>query len=708
MPNTNKAATVRLSKILILTLAVWVAVEASSHAQGIFAYRLIRSALELCIYMVLPSLGLALLLNIYLRQKQNLLEFLNTSTIIGLLGLPTLLYVEYTSFGPLPAWIPVIHTLFIGGGVWAYGRFMHITPSDYVPAINLPKHIPWPAIISILVYGSIIGILFSRYYPLPDPDPYDWIVKYQEFANRQVHISVSGRPLFYFLIYELRTFIHIDLYAVFKYVLPTFTLLVLVPGLLVASTLKSKLAQLLVLLAPLASASTILYLQTSIPQTISLVTLLFIVYHLAYSSYTKQTFWYWLAGISSAGIFFYHESGSIIFLAWLMATLWHYHPPINKFIQKNHLLTFLIGFLILSNAELISPFVKFVIFWLTRIWQFTHLAGNWWFPAHYINVDGNSVGWAGPGGVAKYYIYYVGPFACVVIASLGKKIWQEIPFKAHLQKLLATPAAMTCLIGFVIVFSIAEILPRLLDISFLPERAWLYVHFFLLYVLIVILQYDNESTTSLKPRPWMLLAMLGIALNIAGAIYVNETKKYITPDYKQNSVSWIMANLRPDSIFIAATDTYLLKFHSHANLVYAPAAFFCFHDGQDVNNLIGLLQKNGYAADPLTDESTIYTQAINTYFLHHAKIDVDALIAAINDAKATVQDKRVNPKPVTEKYTIFIYYAKPHQLDPYANRPYTRERNATGTCQEPNFDEYPSLFKKVYDDRGLVKIWHLR
>ncbi|MBI3251427.1 MAG: hypothetical protein HYZ62_00780 [Candidatus Andersenbacteria bacterium] len=681
----------------------WLLLQATQGFSGLWLYRYARSATELLLFGAFPSLCLAIIISHLVNSKLSWLEFLNISGACGLIGLPMILAIEYISFGNLPANIGLFNALGIGGSaaaiLWRKGTSL----SGSLPAPAYSHSTTLKTIVACGCLYLIVAIsLFAMYYQLPDPDGYDWIVRYNNFFLHHENLAVTQRPFFYFFIYMLQTVAHIDQYAASKYVIPLFTGSLVLPAALLLKREMRWTSQALILLAPLSSASSILYLHTPIPQTISLILLLYAIYYLAYAYVTGKFFWYAAAGLVSFLAFFYHEASIFVCLPWLVATICYYRKQIYTFIKRNKTIAILISLLILSNVAVISPLPRFFFFWVGQFWQFMNVHGNWYFPARYTNVDGNTVGWTGLQGIIKYYGYYVGPlvFACTLLV-LGRLTLKPKP-AAVFKQAIANPTTMVALFGLCATLAVAEVFPRVFNISILPERAWLYAQIF--YVFFIALYVQTQTAAQKKITPLLLLCIL---VNICGAMYVNYQKKYITPDYKQASLVWIKETLPENSIFVSTSDIYLLKFHAQKNLVYVPSPLLCFETKDDIKKLAGFLGNAGYTGDQPLDETLLFKNALSEYFNNHAKASLPEIISALQETAEEIKNRIQSPRDAAERYDMYVYYAKPHILDPYAGRPYIKKRTALGACKYPNLDDFPQSFTRVYNDKDQVKIWKI-
>jgi len=387
---------------------------------------------------------------------------------------------------------------------------------------------------------------------------------------------------------------------------------------------------------------------------------------------------------------------------WLMATAWHYRRKIAAFVKTNKAITALSCLLVLSNTAAFSPLPRFILFWIRQFLQFMDFHGNWLFPARYTNIDGNVVGWSGLTGIIKYYGYYVGPFV-LTCTLVGLHWFTSKPNRlALLKKVGACAPTLTVLIGLGATLGVAEILPRIYNISILPERSWLYAQVFYVFFIAI---YAHIYIPLQKKVPLILL--LCIVVNSGGALFINNRKKYITPDYKQNSILWLKEKLPENSIFISASDVYLLRFHAQKNLVYVPAALLCLKTREDIEKLFGFLDLAGYAGDQPLDETVLFKNALAAYFINHAKATLPGIIATLEETAREASNRYQNPRQVSQRYDLYVYYAKPHSLDPYAGRPYVKERTAFASCEYPSLDNFPTIFTRVYNDEDRVKIWKI-
>ncbi len=681
-----------------------------SYAQENTTLQLFRSFLILVLTLPLAGLNLTAIIEKLSRRSFDWLEKLNIAAISALIVIPFLLAFEYSKFHILFPTLPIINALVIFLlAVW-------INPMAFEQTFDtgfLKDHLSRSTSFAFLLYAVILLIITLSYYPLPDLDPYYWLSKYRaDFAQTKLTDLGAYRPLFAALAYIFNQTAQVDLYAFFKYALPFFTLLVLLPAALIARLFRTYTEQLAILLLPLASASFILYLQIPIPQAVLNLSLIFFVFFLLCSWLTRKTEFYFLAGGIAFGAYFYHEVSALILLPWLIVTLYQYHQTLLQKIKENQFSAILILFILLSYATLIiTPISRFLFAWFGKgIELIGTLHTNFAFPAAYINIDGNAVGWGDWVGVVQYYAFYVGPAVLFTSLLLAWHL-KSSHFSLHALKarLRANKEWLVLGISFLLFFLIAEILPRFLDIALLPERAWGFAGLF--FLALIPLFFRSHPSQTRWIAPFMIAALI---INAAGAIYINALKKYLITPEQLVSAQWISDTLPSNRVIFTVGNDSLLRIHAQSKIVsikdpgfYTDIRIFDAHLKTFTDTHQNLQQRYAESLKKISDRlKNLRKENIET-------ADTQSLIAGlqqISQTSATLQETLAGLDKRSEKVAnppIYIYYAKVSDRNPYTNRPYM-DGQTTKQGGKFVFDDYPERFQRVYalpDDSIIV--WKL-
>jgi hypothetical protein len=656
---------------------------------------ILLSALFLFTLFPLTGLNLVIIIEKLTRSKFDWLEKINIAALLALVFLPFLLTLEYSKFHIFFPSLPFINSLVI---------FLIAISTNPLALERISvkayfkETITRSLLLATLFYTVIILIITLSYYALPDLDPYYWLTTYNDsFTQNKIVYITQYRPLFASLTYIFNQTAQVDIYAYFKYIVPFLTLLVLFPASLVARIFHGTLQQLAILLLPIVSASFLLYYQIPIPQAILNITLTYFVFFLIYSWLSQRHFFYYLAGFGIFGAYFYHEAAALVLLPWFVVTLWRYRQTIIDAVRRQKLAALLILLLILSYATLLlSPIAAFLLTWTNsglHLIQSSHT--NFSFPATYINIDGNAVGWGDGLGVFKYYAFYVGPTIFItLILSLGLLI----SFRSIRSSEKTTSFQLEFIVlgvCFLLFFIIAEILPRFFNVALLPERAWGFAGLFLLSLVpIFFKQYSKYS------KHLALLLIVTMFINIGGALYINNLKKYLITPAQMTSAEWISGALPVKRVFFSYGHDNLLRVFSQSSVVgsnnpefYADIrafdaaleTFIANHQGLD-QRFIQELTTLTFNLRELRGRDLQSDTKYVTTTLDSISSDVEKLKTSI-EANAKNQEEKLAP--------IYIYYAKTSDKNPYALRPYIKSDN-TEVMSSFIFDQYPKRFKRIY------------
>lgn len=607
-------------------------------------------------------------------------SFFATATTVGITVFSWLLAVAYTPF------------------------FWESTPSE---KINTPVG---PAVtIAVLVMAMFLFQLTTAYYALPDLDPYYWLQQFQNKFASPTNLSLQEhRPLFFSFGYLFIEIAQVDAYAFFKYIIPFLFLSILFPAVLVADKARHLLEALLIFFLPLASASFILYSTSSLPQSIANILIVSAFYTLIYAANTQKGFFFLLGGFLLFTSTFYHEVGLLFFLPWLFILLLSSYRQIIIFIRQEKLSSLLLLILLLISLKTFSPYLAFLSGWIEKVsLTLLHFQPNFTFPATYINIDGNAVGWGDITGVLRYYAFYFGPFASLILLSLlTVSLFRKKPFWYQtLDHPLEKQVFAYYTVTLILFFSIAEFLPRFFNISLLPERALGFVAcivaFFFGYLLL------KRSARTIH----ILILLIAISINIGAALYVNSIKQYLITTNQIASAEWIRGTLPKDKVIFTTAQVNLLRFHAQADTIVSidDPSFYT-----DIRVFEKSLSRIPSATERYQEDYIQVLQNLGDQFalLENTNPDTssDSVSAILDTITQDIQSFR-NQYPDRESrivtdihLPIYIYYSKENSKNPYAHRPYMKQVNQHATTLI--FDQFPDRFERVYNlpDNEIV-IW---
>jgi hypothetical protein len=632
--------------------------------ESFFIFRVIQSLLFLLAIVIIPGINITLLIQYFSKKIFSPLEFFSISSIISLLFPPLAVSFLFSQFGILSKYLPLTVSVFIFIFLFATqyahkkksknSKEKYLLFSESNLKLFLQNFFSFPLIFPLLFLATAILIIATAYYPLTDLDPYYWITSYSKnIANGIITPLEESRPLFSSLIFIFNQGAKIDLYAIFKYILPSLTLLISIPAILLANKFKSPLQKIIILLLPFVNSSAFLYLQLPIPQSILLIAVFYFTFFLLYAWRNSDNFFYYAAGAIILSTCLFHESGFLIFATWLLVALFFNRKILLEKITENKVLVFLsTAIFLLGILPAIKNYFIFATAWIKKVCvAILNFHQNFLFPARYENIDRNEVGWAGASGVAKYYTYYAGAFSLFIILLFATLCFSDKNFRSFVKNnILKNPALFTLFVLFAIFFSISEILPRFFNISLLPERSWNLVGIFSILFLITFFSYFKS-----KKKIICLILIILLAINAAGAIYVNNTKKYLITENQLQSAEWIKKNLPKNRIIFSADNKNLLSFYSNSKFAKVSPDFY-------------------YNASVFQNE------------IH------------------------MNFSSSTDKNKHYVYYSAIDKNNPYAGRPYYDAAKIAKKNQGKIFifDKYPDKFKRIYfDEENNIIIWEI-
>jgi hypothetical protein len=694
------------ARVIRLNLVVFLCLVVSSLGERYLGFRLFEYAYSffvLFISLVLGGFNIALVLQFCIKKTFSWLEFINIASIGGLLVMPAIYFVELSILDKDYSWLPVVNSLVL----LAVVLFFSMQSKNQIVEENRNKNQNDEKIsyflfaVVAIFFLIVIFVIITSYFPLPELDPYYWLNKYRESFLGGKLTPLADRPLFLVLARIFISTAKVDTYAYFKYVLPLLSCLVLLPAWLVASRFKNKLHQMAVLIIPLASPSTILYQLTPMPQLIAIITVSYFLFWLVYSQLTRKKYFYFLAGASVFLASFYHEMVVIIFIIWILVTIIRYRKKIVSIVIADKLVIFLLILVFYPYLFRVKKLLIFVIFWLQNIYfSILHLQFNWLFPAFYVNVDKNQMGWPGILGVSKYYLFYAGPPLLLTVGIFCWFFFSRSSFRRYILRIVIDSSeAIIISLAFAVFIIISEVLPRIANIALLPERSWIFGGIFLSVLVMVIIKYLGDKNNS-----YSTLFVIFMLVSVGAAVHINNLKKYVIPDYELQSVEWIKNNLPNGRIFLSVGNNNLLGFHANSVMYNMPANFYCDTKLMKPENLWGMLEN----INPLLlSQKNVAHQIVNDiegYLTQTDLIDSKKLYEIIDVNIAKSIEKRIELREDIKK-NVFIYYYKDDPRNPYAQRPY---REMTTICSPLIFDINKDAYERIYSDQDRVIIWRVK
>lgn len=515
-----------------------------------------------------------------------------------------------------------------------------------------------PLVWAAIFYIAVAYILSQAFLALPDIDAYHWIKAYRlHYLAGQID-QIPSRLLFFGLVHTLATLFQLPPLAVFKYILPLAYLLLLPPLWLIAKTEPKWYVRAGLLSLPLFSPSLLLALAQPVPQTLLLILTTYVICLLIYAQSTRNPTWHWLAGAFAAVSFLYHGAGILIFLCWVVATILAWRNKILSRLRRQPesvvaLTTILI---LMSYVPALVSYLHFnaaYIHWLVRA-SLRFISFNPTFPAQYLTIDGEPNGWPGVTNLLKYYGFYAGPATLLLLGSAAACL-RSFSLRKITREFLTSAPLLTIFFIFVLFFSIAEIIPRLIGIAFLPERAWLFVSVTSLAALPAL----ASRTTLRNVLPWLLL--LCSAVSIGAAWYINHLKAHIIPDYQVRSATFL-STLPDQRLIISDKSSDFLDTHAQSPFLSLPETFYCQYQSASSGELQAALRQ-----------------------------------------QVQLQSRTLPPDYAARP--LYIYYYRHDPAHPYAARPW--KEIPSSTCENPPFDKHPKVFRKLYQEGNDAIIWQV-
>lgn len=702
-----------MRKLILLNLYAflfWIAALSLSNFDLVF-FRYLKSISNLIVILVLAGLNLTALIQLFNPKQFSKIEILSIASALALIIPPLLVTLEYSFLNYLSPNLPFINSLAIFILlliIWQKRKDANLENFDFldlkIDKTSVLKFIKSPFFWAFIVLSTTTITTFSTFYALPDLDPYYWMSLFgEQFKKGELTALFSSRPLFSSLAYIFNQSSRVDLYAYFKYIIPILYILVLLPAWMVAEKFDSRIKKFLILLLPLTSASTILYSQTAMPQALIIILSFYFFFFIVYSWINENETFYYLAGATIFLAYFYQELAAIILLPWIIISIFYERTAIKKWVLENNLSSVLILTIIIFYSKfLIQPFA-FIYSWIQTISNVFELKLNIFFPSVYSNIDGNAMGWGKSLGVTKYYIYYIGFGLILIFLFFAYLMKKNKSFKNFIKEEMRKKEIQIIISCFIIFFSISEIFPRFFNLALLPERSWIFGGIFsLIFVIFILIFLKN------KYKLICYALILAFSVNAAGAIYINGFKKYVITSEQLESAEWIRANLSEKRILFSNGNKNLISFYSGSKMQIVSDDFYYDMDSYSakIKEYTGsTIDKNkSYKSYLDMEKSNIeILEGKNIFSNKESALEILNEISNETDSiKKTINETNHQPE---DKQTLYIYYAKENEKNPYLNRPYYKNKNINKNFI---FDQYLEKFQRIYSDKEEeIIIWKI-
>lgn len=650
------------------------------------------------------GLDLAVMIKIILKKDFDFTELLSLAFLGIIILIPFFLFVESAILKktqPLQPLITLSAIILSTSFVFFLNKKNSREPLFEFPSTTARKILSSPLAWTLFLGLATILATVFLYEFLPDKDPFKWYVRLTQYFESTDLSNFSYRPLFYSVSFLFVNLSGMDTFIFLKYVIPILFASVFFPIWMVARKTNDRRKQFLILLAPFLVPNAILYSMMGIPQTFFMILLYYFVFFLLYSYLKGGRFCYYTAGIIALSCALYHEAGTIIIAIWIIATLAYDWRKIIS--NKKDFLFLLIIFV--SNLSLIKSYAMFIMRWAKEITvSFLHPRFNYTFPLEYVTVDGIEAGSKTIIGVAKTYLGYAGPaIALSFLAVFYLLVRKKIEIKRYRIILKKSRELQILFAGFLIFFTIAEILPRFPGIAMLPDRAWIYASiFFPLFFLLFAVEVP-ERPMSKKIYYTYITCIL---LSVGGAIHGNYLKKDLITKGQIQSAEWIKRELPQNRIIVSDEKDQLLRYFSQSKIFDVDKGFF--HNEENLDTATADFKReiftgsgNSGARDTrlkaymeaISRDTNYYAYSYSTLKDIQSKNDMLQRIASNNIRLSQNFLNDLDSMPTTEESSlqIYIYYA-----DPDAER----------SGRAPIFDKYPGKFEKVYSNfNNRIIIW---
>ncbi len=716
-----------------------------SHYPLPFYLKPFHVLLTVFLIIFVPGINLTYLIEKLTRRHYDLPAFVSLAILSSLTIPPFLLvtFYQYTDYID-SALVLFTYTLFLllpymyWAVIFVLRRWLSppIESLLVFPRLRLSALLFHPfTLVFLLLLGALVYNL-TRFSFLPVPDSYSWLINFsQSFSINTLPLSSDfTRRSFSALLSAFFYLLHLDPFFTFKYFFPLLTLLIMPPLWLAGRYLSTRLWQFAFLFTAVFISPTIILEVTYIrQQVVFLIFLYFIISLSIYAIQVKDKTIYYLLFIFTLFGTIIHPAFLIILLTSIIAWFITHLRTVRRF-QFTTLLLLILLFPLAKKAALINMFVR--IYEQARASFINALTGRWnlQFPSFYINSDGYEMSWPGVVGVLKYYAYYVGPAAMLILGLFVFWLFTNQKFRRRLTSRLHNTVFVAIILPFILFFFIAEIAPRFGNIAFLPERAWQYLSILAIFVLFFLIKDGPVSRWSNKRSQLIFgLLILSSITAFSGAAYINSLNKYSMPDYDFRAADWMVKNLSESSMIFSSSSKNIIRYHANMNFIGLNENMYAEPDPLVILNHLSsqlpltadlssnLIRVSAYLSDIRDTAVSAKGSVDETITKRHVSTDtyqaIDAYVASLQTALAKITEHNESARDfhqsnaiISEKIPpLYIFYSTTHPKNLMADRPYqssfTADQNVTAF---PALDHTPDYFSRVYTDDHNVIIWQVK
>lgn len=652
------------------------------------------------VFFLLPALNSVLMLQRLFRTQISNVSALLLVIVFSVLNLPLLLYTSYVRGHTLTPY-SVLYSLTVLTvaplvlihikDLWERTfRLTLATELGLKARIARHRGLIW----ALAVYGAVMTINFLLYRFIPEADGYRYLKTVEGFTAGELQGGVGSRPLFIVLMTSFAIVTKIAPYILFKYFLPLGlgTLIIVYYFYLFGRNPTQKNLTILALF-PLSIPVVVMEILIPRPQSIILLLLPIVAYFYSVADKTRNAWLLFIAiGISLVSVL-YHELGLFLIVLIPFMILHYFWSDIkgNPKFAAGLIIYGLIGlYPYVAQTGLIALLRKYCQLGWDAL-SSGHF--NWWFISHYINVDGNVVGWPGYSWVL-YYGYNLGLVVPLVL------IWLVLKRKSNLS--LAHYTANCVLAGFF--FIVAEILPRF-GLGFLPDRAWLFFELTITPLLILI------AGQLIQDKKWKTAYVIVLILSIGTSFYVTYKKQGWITTSEYRATRWLNQTTEPSAIIVTQPGNNPLASY------YIKREYYTLSTKKDtIFDTLNLLRSNPSLA------LTGYNELIVQRGKHVADIEqaVESLVAARDQATAGASEQKLvnasreivtirgsldalEKEKLHSNIPVYFLYSSDKDTGLYSQREWWRVIN----WRYFDTSAIDKQFSRIYD-RDNVIIWKIK
>jgi hypothetical protein len=395
---------------------------------------------------------------------------------------------------------------------------------------------------------------------------------------------------------------------------------------------------------------------------------------------TKDWF-FWITALGIAGLSYaFHEFSLFAIIACFAILLPWYIGQLKKNLKQTLLLTVgcIIVLLPYLQPILTVGVIPRIISGVSNL--FSNPYFELWFIDSYVNIDGNNLGWPGL-SAALYYGYNVG-MAVPLILILGFKVFSKTS-----QSLKSASLAF-----LVAPLLFAEIFPRF-GITFLPDRAWLYLSISLVFLAVAYLPQTIK-------RWQKVLLLTALCLSILVSLALTHLKQGWITTEELTAARWIATNTPTNSYLYTQVGSidplavYTKRQTLNANQIFADSRYTSPIENFQIKQT------------KLTTDLNSATQALQT-----ATETPEVSVDQVKSLQSNYLQVRKNLTDFIEKESIdpnapvYIVYSSSKFDSLYGKRGWWKQINNHDA--DLSFLQDSSLFEVVYQVNGTI-VWRVR